>query len=171
MPVKSFMEPDRAFLYNPFGSRFLHSSIRHWTYISTNLPDGNKFLTKSRSSLKGEINVQKTMWPCSKNNFAVSPALRIFSFLSVGEKARSEHKPCRIISPSSRAVRQPRSNNLRSRAMAIVDLPAPETPQNQSAQALWAFRFSRLLSPILKSRQIACGDFFCGILSSGPGAI
>ena len=72
------------------------------------------------------------MIPASRNNAAISPILRIFSFRSSSEKPRSELIPHRILSPSKRYTAFPASFSIFSNSTAIVDFPEPDKPVNQT---------------------------------------
>src|SRR5438445_3509079 len=83
------------------------------------------------------------MKPASANSFATSPARRIFSFRSSGEKVKSEQRPRRRLSPSSTQTCLPCSNNARSSRPASVDLPEPLKPVNHTTAPLCPFRAAR----------------------------
>src|ERR1700759_3276823 len=71
----------------------------------------------------------------SANSLDTSDTLRIFSFLSLGEKPRSELRPNRTLSPSRRYALRLRSfRRYCSSAEAMVDLPEAERPVSQTVK-------------------------------------
>lgn len=100
-------------------------------------PGETKDRTRSRSALSGEMKAASTTVPASRKSRATSPTRRIFSSRSAMEKPRSQHKPCRTLSPSRIKVRTRRACSLSSSALASVDFPDPEKPVNQMIRARW----------------------------------
>lgn len=85
----------------------------------------------------------RVITPFSTKSFATSEHLRMFSSRSAFEKPKSQHRPCRKLSPSRRAVSMPRSASKRSTSKATVDFPDPLRPVNQTTQP-FCFRIASL---------------------------
>ena len=77
----------------------------------------------------------------------------MFSTRSASVKPRSRLSPCRTLSPSSSIVCAPIACSFCSRRLAIVDLPAPDSPVNHSTAGWWPFSSARCLGPTARSCQ------------------
>jgi hypothetical protein len=96
---------------------------------------------------------QITIRPLSTISLATSPARRMFSTRSASVKPRSRLRPWRTLSPSSSMVCLPSANSFWSRMLAMVDLPAPDSPVNQTMHGFCCLRAARSLLPMLSGCQ------------------
>ena len=96
-----------------------------------------------RSARNGEMNDTSTMRPASTISLATSATRRMFSTRSASVNPRSLLRPWRTLSPSSRYVCKPSEWSRRSTRLAMVDLPAPDSPVNHSTHGFCALIFAR----------------------------
>ena len=89
-----------------------------------------------RSARKGLMKAVSTISPASAISLATSPIRRIFSIRSASVKPRSLFSPWRTLSPSSRKVCRFINASFFSTALAMVDLPEPESPVNHSTRGV-----------------------------------
>ena len=101
---------------------------------------------------RGEMKETRQTTPASAKSLDTSPILRMFSSRSANENPRSLFNPWRTLSPSRTYAGTPLEIKYSSSFMAIVDLPAPERPVNQTVQPLnppklfrkyWLLEYSR----------------------------
>ena len=102
--------------------------------VSTNISKKSSFPIISAAIflilLLGLINAAIVIIPLSTNNLLTSAIRLIFSILSSGENPKLLFIPERILSPSRIRHNNPLLCNSRSRAMAMVLLPEPDSPVN-----------------------------------------
>ncbi|KTS25039.1 hypothetical protein NS228_25775 [Methylobacterium indicum] len=84
-----------------------------------------------RSRRNGQISERITIKPASSVSLAASAVLRTFSTRSASVSPRSLLSPNRRLSPSNSRVWRPCCHSLSSTRLAIVDLPAPDSPAIQ----------------------------------------
>ena len=133
IPVKSLINPARAFLYKP---QYLspQTSNGQFTNISKKSPLFTTSLNASRSFLNGETKAHKTISPASNINLATS-LIRLIFFTYLYLKPKSLFNPNRTLSPSNKYVLKPCSFSANSTSLAIVDFPEPERPVNHNILA------------------------------------
>ena len=127
----------------PFTSRSRHTSSGVSTNTSTNLSSPTSSRARARTSSLGATRAAIAMRPWLLTRRATSATRRRFSERSWELKPRSRLMPRRTFSPSSRMVVPPRSKRRRSRAVAMVDLPAAVSPVSSTVQGCWPNRADR----------------------------
>ena len=129
--------------------------------VSTNTSQNSPCCTRARairrSARNGEMKDTSTIRPASTISLATSATRRMFSTRSASVKPRSLLRPWRTLSPSSRYVWRPSAWSFFSTRLAIVDLPAPDSPVNHTTHGWCPLR--RACACLLTS--IACQWMFC----------
>src|SRR5678809_123074 len=139
-PVKCLISPASAFLYRPFTSRSLSTSMGHCTYTSTKRPMALRI--SSRTSRYGEMAAVIATVPLRESSLATKPMRRMFVSRSSLEKPSPLLNVSRTSSPSSTSTFMPRSSSTCSTRRASVDFPEEGSPVNQSVKPFMCSPYS-----------------------------
>src|SRR5262245_8048614 len=132
-PVNSLISPLNAFSYRPFTSRFAHSSTEALTYTSTNVPTSSTISRAARRVASyGEIAAAITAPPWRLSLEPTHPTRSMCVSRSSFERPSSFERCVRTLSPSKYSTTSPRRSSSGPTRWAIVDLPDPDSPVNQS---------------------------------------
>jgi len=139
MPVKPRISPRRALAYRPFGSRRSQVSKGVSTNTSKKHSGPTMFRISSRVSRYGLTAAHTATPPWRTISEATNPMRRTLVFRSSRLKPSSLERFVRTTSPSSSVTWRPCSSSRTLSISAVVVLPAPLNPVNQT-QRPWASR-------------------------------
>ena len=105
------------------------------------------------------MNEHSTISPASVINFATSPdAADIFDAVGFGEAEVAVETVAHIVAVEQHGVMTGMACSRCSTMLAMVDLPAPDSPVNQTIAGVWCFSAARSALPISSGCQWMIGS-------------